>query len=415
MPIFKYKAATRSGKKKNDIIDAASKAMAARKLREQGLFPIEISQVRSKGAKGGTGASRAFHGLSLSRLRPVSKEAVASTIRQLATLLNADMPLDKALNAIISGKGRQGELQRIMTEVLEMVREGGDLATAFSKHPHVFSTTFVTMVRAGENSGTLDIVMERLADHIDQQLALRRKIQATMAYPVLMMIVGICVVIFLLSFVVPKVTEIFFDMERALPLPTQILITVSDLVRKSWHILLLVLLTAGYALYRSRKTEKGKAAFDALLLRIPIMGDLIRQLSVGRFAKTLGMLLKNGVSLVGALEIVKSVAGNSAMKEVIEQVHHDVQEGKPLTGPLEQSDIFQHAAVQMIAAGEQSGRLDEMLLIVASDCENKVDTKLQMLTSLMEPLMILLLGGMVGFVVMAIMLPIFEMSNLVGG
>jgi general secretion pathway protein F len=415
MPIFKYKAATRSGKKKSDIIDAASRTAAARKLREQGLFPIDISQVRSKDAGKPAGSSRTFQGLSLSRFRPVSKEAVASTIRQLATLLNADMPLDKALNAIISGKGRQGELQRIMTEVLEMVREGGDLAAAFSKHPNVFNTTFVTMVRAGENSGTLDIVMERLADHIDQQLALRRKIQATMAYPVLMMVVGICVVIFLLSFVVPKVTEIFFDMERALPLPTQILITVSDLVRKSWDILLLVLLTAGYALYRSCKTEKGKAAFDAFLLRVPIMGDLIKQLSVGRLAKTLGMLLKNGVSLVGALEIVKSVAGNSVMKAVIEQVHHDVQEGKPLTGPLEQSDIFQHATVQMIAAGEQSGRLDEMLLIVANDCENKVDTKLQMLTSLMEPLMILLLGGMVGFVVMAIMLPIFEMSNLVGG
>jgi general secretion pathway protein F len=194
-----------------------------------------------------------------------------------------------------------------------------------------------------------------------------------------------------------------------------ILITVSDMVRQSWAVLLLLMASGGLAIHRFRKTEKGSAAIDRLLLRVPVLGDLIRQLAVGRFAKTLGMLVKNGVSLVSSLEIVKSVASNAPMRDVIEQVYIDVQEGKPLTGPLEASDIFEHTTVQMIAAGEQSGRLDEMLLAVANDCENKVNTKLQLLTSLMEPLMILLLGGMVGFVVMAIMLPIFEMSNLVGG
>jgi len=412
MPIFKFKAATASGKKKTDIIDAASRAQAARKLREQGLFPMEIVQTKDKGK---TEKGTQFSQLSLKKLRGVPREAIAATIRQLATLLNADLPLDKALDTIIKGGNKQSELQRIMSEVREAVREGGDLASAFAKHPHVFNTTFVTMIRAGESSGTLDIVMERLADHIDQQLALRRKVQATMAYPVLMMIVGICVVIFLLSFVVPKVTEIFFDMERALPMPTRILLAVSDVVRQSWSILLLAVTIIGYGTYRACKTEKGKEAFDNFLIRTPILGDLIKQLSVSRFAKTLGMLLKNGVSLVGALEIVKTVAGNEVMKAVIDQVHLDVQEGKPLTGPMEASPIFEYATVQMIAAGEQSGRLDEMLLIVANDSENKVNTKLQMLTSLMEPLMILLLGGMVGFVVMAIMLPIFEMSNLVGG
>ncbi|WP_319468733.1 type II secretion system F family protein [uncultured Pseudodesulfovibrio sp.] len=411
MPVFKYKAASSGGKKKSDIIDAASRTQAARKLREQGLFPLEITQVKAKG----TGNSPSSPKFSLNQLRRVPRDALASTIRQLATLLNASMPLDKALNAIIKGEGKQDELQRIMTEVRETVREGGDLATAFSKHPNVFNTTFITMIRAGENSGTLDIVMERLADHIDQQLALRRKVQATMAYPVLMMIVGVCVVIFLLSFVVPKVTEIFFDMERALPTPTRILITVSDLMRKSWDILLLIGLALGYGGYKAVKTPKGKAIFDDLLLNTPVLGDLIKQLAVGRFAKTFGMLLKNGVSLVSALEIVKSASGNEAMKAVIEEMHHDVQEGKPLTGPLESSSIFQHATVQMIAAGEQSGRLDELLLIVADDCESKVNSRLQMLTSLMEPVMILILGGMVGFVVLAIMLPIFEMSNLVGG
>lgn len=411
MPMFKYKAALRNGKTKKGIIDAASKSQAARKLRNDGLYPIDI--VKSK--SGAPSKEQSSSKLSFRFLRKVPRDAIASTIRQLATLLKADLPLDKALDAIVKGESKQTELQRIISEVRETIREGGDLAGAFAKYPHVFNTTFVTMIRAGESSGTLDIVMERLADHIDQQLALRRKVQATLAYPVLMMIVGICVVVFLLSFVVPKVTEIFFDMERALPVPTQILITASDLVRKSWAVLLLTFLIIGYGLYRFTRTEKGRAIFDATLLRVPVLGDVIRQLSVGRFAKTLGMLLKNGVSLVGSLEITKSVASNSVMKEIVEQIHHDVQEGKPLTGPMQDSNVFEHAAVQMIAAGEQSGRLDEMLLIVSNDSENKVNTKLQMLTSLMEPLMILLLGGMVGFVVMAIMLPIFEMSNLVGG
>lgn len=411
MPVFKYKAADCRGRKKNGIMDAASRTQAVRKLREQGLFPLEVVKERSQSQRRTLGKNLFCFRFA----RHVPKDAVAATIRQFATLLSADLPLDKALDAVIAGEGRQSELQRIMTEVREAIREGGDLASAFSKYPHVFSSTFVTMVRAGENSGTLDIVMERLADHIDQQLALRRKVQATLAYPVLMLVVGICVVIFLLSFVVPKVTEIFFDMERALPLPTRVLIATSDLVRKSWSVLILFFTVSGYAIFRFCKTERGKMLWHKLLLRIPVLGDIIRLLALGRFSRTLGMLLKNEVSLVSALDIVISVAGNEVVRDVIRSMHHDVQEGKPLTGPMAASDVFDFATVQMVAAGEQSGRLAEMLLIISSDCDNRVNTKLQVLTSLMEPIMILLLGGIVGFVVMAIMLPIFEMSNLVGG
>lgn len=411
MPVFKYKAANASGTKKKGILDAANRTQAARKLRDQGLYPIEVILVKSKGGGNGTTSKSR---LPLHLLRRVSREAIAATIRQLATLLNAGLPLDKALDAVIKSERKQTDLQRVFTEIREAIREGSDLATAFSKHPHVFSTTFVTMVRAGESSGTLDIVMERLAEHIDQQVALRRKVQATMAYPTLMLIVGVCVVVFLLSFVVPKVTEIFIDMERTLPLPTRILLATSDLFRQSWGILLAIVAAIGFVFYRFQRTERGRAAYHAFLLRVPLLGKLICQLSVARFTKTLGMLLKNGVPLVGALEIVRNVVDNEIMKDVIETIRHDVQEGKPLAGPLDASDIFEHAAVQMIAAGEQSGRLDEMLILVSKNCDDKVDATLQMLTSLMEPIMILLLGGMVGFVVLAIMLPIFEMSNLVG-
>lgn len=408
MPVFSYKAALKNGKVKKGILEAANRTQAGRDLRTDGLCPIELIEEKSGSDKSQRSASRSRK-LRLSR--HVSRDAIAATIRQLATLLKADLPLDKALDAITKGDKHQNELNRVVSEI----REGRDLASAFASYPRLFNTTFVSMVRAGENSGTLDLVMERLADHIEQQLALRRKVQATLAYPILMMIVGCCVVVFLLSFVVPKVTEIFFDMGRALPLPTQILITTSDLVRQNGLFLLVPLLAALFGANRFRKTERGHAFFDTVLLRTPILGDIIRLLSVGRFSKTSGMLLKNGVSLLNSLDIIRSVTGNTALKAVIGQIYEDVQEGKSLSGPLESSRIFEHTAVKMIAAGEQSGRLDEMLLIVADDCEKKVDVKLQMLTSLMEPLMILLLGGVVGFVVMAIMLPIFEMSNLVGG
>ncbi|MEF2231549.1 MAG: type II secretion system F family protein [Pseudodesulfovibrio sp.] len=412
MPVFSYKAALKNGKVKKGLLEAANRTQAGRRLRADGLYPIDLIEEKSRSGKSQHTAplSRQLH-----LFRRVSRDSIAATIRQLATLLKADLPLDKALDAIAKGDARQSELNRVVSDIRESIREGRDLASAFSNYPRLFNTTFVTMVRAGENSGTLDIVMERLADHIDQQLALRRKLQATLAYPILMMIVGCCVVVFLLSFVVPKVTEIFFDMGRELPLPTQILIATSDMVRHNGLILLGLLLAALVGANRFRKTERGRAFFDAALLRTPILGGIIRLLAVGRFSKTLGMLLKNGVSLLNSLDIIRSVSGNTAMKAVVGQVYEDVQEGKLLSGPLEASRIFEHAAVQMISAGEQSGRLDEMLLIVADDCESKVSVKLQMLTSLMEPLMILLLGGMVGFVVMAIMLPIFEMSNLVGG
>lgn len=409
MPIFKYRAADKSGRKQKGIIDAAGRKQAIRKLREKGLLPMEIVQVES-----GNGSEEKASGqrFSLDFLSRVPKEAVAAVTRQLATLLEAGLPLDEALDASI-GKGN-GPLPRIMSEVREAVREGEDFASALARHPRIFSRTFVTIVRAGENSGTLAIVMERLADHIDQQLALRRKIQSTMAYPVLMLVVGVCVVIFLLSFVVPKVTEIFFDLERALPLPTRILLAASDLLATFWPVMLCICIAVGFGVHRFCKTEKGRKAYHSFLLKTPLLGEVFRLVSIGRMTKTLAMLLKNGVSLDNALTIVRDVSGNETLKEVTGDMHQAVHEGKRLADPLEASSMFDHASVQMISAGEQSGRLGDMLLLIANDSENKVDARLQMLTSLMEPIMILLIGGLVGFVVMAIMLPIFEMSNLIG-
>jgi general secretion pathway protein F len=411
MPVFKYKAADKGGKTAKGFIDAPGRAQAVQKLRELGLYPIDVTK-----ARGGAAPMDKRSGWNprIELRRSVSREAVAATVRQLATLLRAELPLDKALDAVVKG-GRQTELTRIVSEIRESIREGADLATTFAAHPRLFNETFVTMIRAGEASGTLGLVMERLADHMEQQIALRRKIRASLAYPLFTMAVGVLVVIFLLLFVVPKVTEIFADMNHVLPLPTRILISISDFARDWWAAALILLCLCALGLHRLGRTPRGKAAIDRFLLKVPVLKDLLGQLAVKRFTETLGMLLKNGSTLVSALSISRNVVGNAVIRDVVEQIHREVQEGKPLTGPMESCPTFDHATVQLISAGEQSGHLEEMLLLVAKDCGTRIDARFQVLTSMLEPLMILALGGMVGFVVMAVLLPIFEMSSLLGG
>lgn len=406
MPVFRYKAADKAGRNSSGHIDADSRGHAARKLRERGLYPLNIT--REKSAKTG-GAAKSFKGL----FRGVRRDVVAGAVRQLATLLNAGLPLDSALAAMIS-KDSQTEMDRVLRQVLDSVREGGDLAGAFAEHPSVFSSTFVTMVRAGENSGSLGVIMDRMADHMEEQLALSRKIQSTLAYPIVMAVVGVITVVFLLIFVIPKVTQIFADLERTLPLPTRILIGTSDFLQNNWVYLVLGVVVLFFALRKYAASTSGRAIFDRMMLRFPVLGELIGKMLVSRFARTLGMLLNNGVTLVKSLEIVQRGAGNVVLEKVVQDIAIDVQEGKNIADRMGKSPLFTHTMVQMVAAGERSGQLEKMLFVVADECDNAVNSRLQVVTSLMEPVMILILGGVVGFVVVAIILPIFQMSNLVG-
>lgn len=410
MPTFRYKAVNNTGRNTKGVIEADSDSQAAKKLREKGLYPLTITSLGTAAAK----KRKQTASLDLSNFfHRIPKSTVASTIRQLATLLNAGLPLEVCLNTMIE-QGGKSPMRSVLSQVRDKIREGAGLAAAFDEFPHIFNSTFITMIKAAESSGTLEIVMERLAEHAEQQIALSRKVQGTLAYPILMLIVGISVVIFLLAFVIPKVTQIFVDLDRALPTPTQILLTVSDALRYNWLYIVSTLGLVVLLFKRFIKTPKGKRIHHAQILRVPIVGNLLRLLVVGRVCRTLGMLLKNGVTLVEALEIVRNVASNVVLEQDIVDMNKGVQEGKSLAEFMGQSSIFPTTAVQMVAAGEKSGQLSHMLLVVADDCDNQVNTKLQMLTSLMEPVMILILGGLVGFVVMAIILPIFEMSSLVG-
>ncbi|XPV77114.1 MAG: type II secretion system F family protein [Desulfovibrio sp.] len=408
MPAFSYKAVDKKGRNQKGTLEADNKGQAVQQLKSKGFIPLEVKPTVG-GAK--KGSSEAFWNKPIFQPR-VSKIQVASMSRQLSTLLNAGMTLESSLQSM-SSQGK-GPLVAIISTLKDRLREGADFAQALSEWPKVFSATFVTMVRAGEASGTLDMVMERIADHMESQVKLSRKVKSALAYPVLMLIVGVGIVVFLLTFVIPKVTQIFADLGRELPLPTQILLNMSSGLRNYWLFIALGLVLVGFSVWKFINTKKGKRVFHRILFHLPIFGHLYRMLVVEQTLRTLGMLLKNGVTLVAALDIVKSIATNVLLVEAITETSKGVQEGQNISDLLADSFIFPHIAIQMVAAGEKSGRLEDMLLIVSDDCASQLDAKMQMLTSLMEPIMILLLGGLVGFVVLAIILPIFEMNTLVG-
>jgi len=412
MANFSYKAADKAGRTVQGSLEADSSRQAVALLRTRGLMPLEISAAEASGKKGRPGLLHALR----EKLRPVPRAAVAGMARQLAVLLHAGLPLDEALSSLCADGGERGgnaRLRHIMARLRDRIREGGDLADGLAEFPSVFSSTFVTMVRAGEASGTLELVIERYADHMDKQVALVRKVQSTLAYPAFMLTVGLGIVLFLLIFVIPKVTQIFTDLDRALPVPTQILIAISDVLRGGWWIILPAFAGAAVLLWQYGRTQRGKRRLHRLWLKTPGIRSLLRPLLLGHMTRTLGMLLKNGVPLLKALQIVQSISDNTLLAESVNAMIEGVQSGRELSSFMTEPLLFPPLARRMVAAGERSGRLAEMLLWVAEDSDSLVASRLQMLTALLEPVMILVLGGLVGFVVIAIILPIFEMSSLV--
>lgn len=409
MPQFIYSCLNAQGKTIRGQIEAASRQAAIGKLRKDGLTPFELSLVTANALDN----SIPFWKREISFRKRVPKVAIAALARQLATLLKAGLPLDKALYAIYSGDSKSS-ISRVVASLRETIMGGKELAQGMTMYPAIFSSTFVAMTRAGEASGALDLVMERLAGHLEQEVAMRRKVRSALAYPVLMLIVGFAVVIFLLSFVIPQVTRIFAEMGRELPLPTRILINSSETFRSWYPLFILAALAMLLFFWRMLKTERGRRLLQSQIFNIPIAGQIYGLTLLSNFSRTLGMLLKNGVPLLKGLRIVQAASTNILALESVERMIEGVQEGRDLSAFMVNEKIYPPIARQMVAAGEKSGRLAEMLLWVAADAENQTEARLQSLASLLEPVMILVLGTLVGFVVIAIILPIFEMSSLAG-
>lgn len=408
MPVYEYTALDRAGKNIAGIIDADSTAAARQKLRTSGKYPVQVKETTSK-AKPEAGA-----GLSLpSIFNRVSADDIHALTRQLATLLSAGIPLVAALDALME-QTTSPPLKKIIAQVKESVNEGNSLTASLSSHPKLFSNIYINMVRAGEASGSLDVVLERLADFGEHQQALKGRFQAALVYPVFMAIVGTGVLFFLLSFVVPNLTRIFTEMKQVLPLPTIILIWFSDFMRSYWWVIVAIIVAIIVGIKEAIKKPKGRYFWDTLKLRLPVIGQINRKIALSRFGRTLGSLLQSSVPLITSLQIVRNIVNNVLIGDVIDEAMEDIQAGKSLNLALSRSVWFPPVFRQMISVGEQSGDLEGMLHKIADAYEREVETRITGMTSLIEPIMILLMAVVVGFIVISILLPIFEMNQMVG-
>ncbi len=407
MPVYEYTALDTKGKTISGIIDADSSRTARQKLRASRNYPVSIKEVQDTATKK---APWTFPIIPFfTRVRP---QEVSMMTRQLSTLVGAGFPLVSAMDSLIP-QTRSQAFKRILAKIKDSIVEGNSFAQSLSLYPGTFTSLYVNMIRAGETSGALEIVLERLADISEKQQALKNRIKAAMAYPILMSFIGILVLFLLLTFIVPSITSIFAEMDQTLPTPTLILINISDFLKAYWWIIFIVITGILFLLLGIKKTVKGGYFFDKIKLYLPGLGLLVKKLAVARFARTLGSLLENGVSLLPALNIVKTIVGNMLISDVIEEASKEVGKGKGLGPALAESKIFPDLSIQMILVGEQSGELESMLNKIADVYENEVESSIMTMTSLLEPVMILIMGVIVGGIVLAICLPIFEMNQLI--
>ncbi len=405
MPVFEYIAINTAGRRIKGVLDADSAQAARQKLRETELMPVQVGETK-KTAKPAREAS-----LSEFFSRPKTAD-IALFTRQLAVLLRAGMPLVDALAAVLEQVESKG-LVKIVYQIRETISEGAALSVALAQHRRYFPKLYVNMVKAGESSGALEVVLFRLAEFMDKQLSLKRRVTSAMMYPTLMTVVGFGVLFFLMTYIIPTITKIFSQLNRALPAPTVALIGISNFLRSYWWamaaLLLLLLLLFG----QYRRTEGGRARWDRLKLALPIFGKLNRKMAVARFARTLGTLTQSGVNLMDSLEIVKSIVDNRVIGRAIEDAQQSVRKGDDLASSLKRSNVFPPVVIHMIALGERSGQLEEMLINVADTFDDEVDTTLAGIVSLLEPTMIVIMAVVVGFIVLAMLLPIFDMNRIV--
>ncbi len=408
MAVYEYKAINRKGRETGGIIEAESRISAGQALKRMNLYPVTIKETTRE-----TLQDKPSDQVSVvSLLERVTRRDISLFTTQFAALVEAGMPVVEAFDITIRQTEKKS-VRKMLSVIKEEVNQGVSLADSFQMFPRHFSPLYINMVRAGEASGSLEIVLKRLSDFLESQTEMRSKISATLAYPILMSIVGIAVVFFLVTFVVPTVTSIFDDMNQALPLPTVILLGVSGFLKAAWPYLaiLFVILYIGFG--RFKRTERGRALVDRMKLKAPVFAPHYRRIIMTRFTRTLSTLLANGVPIVASFDIVKNIVGNTLVSAGIEKARDDIKEGREISTPLAETGLFPPVVVNMIAVGEKSGQLEEMLIRVSRIMEAELDSSLKRFMSLLEPTMIVVMGAVVAFIVVSILLPIFEMNQLI--
>lgn len=404
MPIFLYKGLDRTGKEVKNTINVESIIAAKQRVKSMGIMLIDIREQRAQGTSGNSSIFKMGSG-------SVPVDDLAMMTRQLATLIKAKIQIVEALGAL-TDQVDNANLRLILSDMKQKVNEGASLAKALQDHPKVFNSIFVNMVEAGEASGTLEIVLLRLADFTEAQVKLKNKIRGAMTYPMIMGIFGFVMMNVIFIFVIPQIAKIFISMKRELPLITEICIAISNFLVSYWWLVIVSIVGTIYIANKYLNTRKGQSQWHALQLKLPILGMLVKMINVSRFCSTLGTLLNSGVPILTALTIVKNLIPNVHMKDAVEKARISVSEGASLTGPLIQSGYFPALVTHMIRLGERSGELEPMLKIISENYEDQVQSKIGGLTSILEPIMMIALGGAVGFIVFAVVIPMMNLNSI---
>ncbi len=421
MPVFEYKALTEKGAVTKGVIDADTPKEAREKLRtrkihvtdmvklERGKAAPQLGGGGDDGVGGGPFAGLGgISGLKLPKIFKGRDQAEVSTVtRQLAVLLKAGIPVSDAMGALVQ-QIEHRKMERAFRQIKEDIASGSTLADAFARHPDYFGALYVNMIKAGEASGNLDTILKRLADFLQKQSKVRGKVSAALTYPIIMAMAGTVVVIFLMTWVVPRIVKVVKERGQALPWPTEVLITISNFLRDYWWALLagFVITIVAYLLWTN--TEKGRLLRDTYLLKIPIFGNLFKKQSVARFATTFSTLLKSGIPALECLKILRDVVDNALLAKTLDAVHDRILEGADIATPLKHSGVFPPVVAYMIAVGEQSGQLEEILEKVTEAYDEEIDVTTQKVTATIEPVIIIVMAAIVGFIVLSVVLPLVQ-------
>ena len=405
MPKFSWTGRSKDGKTVKGTMDAASESVVMAQLRRQGVQP---SKIKAKG--GGLNAE-----LNIGFLKPkiTTKDIVVFT-RQFATMIDAGLPLVQCLD-ILSSQQENSTFKAILTQVKADVESGSTFADALKKHPKAFNDLYVNLVAAGEVGGILDTILNRLAAYIEKALKLKKKVKSAMTYPTTIVGIALVVIAVILLFVIPAFEKMFADFGSALPMPTQVVINISNFIQNYILVIIGAIVLFIFAFKKTYATRKGRDKLDDLALKLPIFGILIRKVAVAKFSRTMSTMISSGVPILDGLDIVSKTAGNRTVEKAIQQVRLSISEGKTIAEPLKSSGVFPPMVCQMIEVGEQAGALDTMLSKIADFYDDEVDDAVNNLTAMMEPLLMLFLGTTVGGLVIAMYLPIFKVAGTVGG
>ncbi|HOE97032.1 MAG TPA: type II secretion system F family protein [Candidatus Sumerlaeota bacterium] len=403
MPVFQYSARDNRGQIIRGQTEAQNQAAVIRLLREQGLIPTTVE----------AGATRRAARRAMGKGGKIKLEDLVILTRQFATMIRAGLPLIEVLN-ILSEQTEKRALKAVMKQVERDVETGSSLNEAMSRHPKVFSTFYLSMIAAGEAAGMLDSILDQIALYLEKVVSIQRKVKSAVMYPSVVSVVAIGITVFLLIKVVPVFGDIFSDMGGKLPAPTRITMGISNFLQDNFLLSVFILIGLALLVWQGGRTPKGRRILDQLKLKMPIFGPLFLKVAVARFTRTLGTLIHSGVNILAALDIVARTAGNVVIEEAVVKTRASIQSGESLAAPLRDSQVFPPMVVRMIDVGERTGALESMLTKIADFYEDQVDAAVSGLTSMIEPLLIVFLGVVVGFIVISMFMPMFKMIELVG-